>query len=98
MKSKMNQVYKYFLSQLSQFQLINKFITINFINKFICYTKKINFLCQITANFNPYLNFMNNDLSFQSDTDVPKPVPAPDAKVLPGTSSDISQHKNTCKY
>ena len=29
MKSKMNQVNKYFMSQLSQFQLIDKFITIN---------------------------------------------------------------------
>ena len=37
-------------------------------------------------------------LSFQSDTRVPKLVPAPDAKVAPGTSLDISQHKNTCKF
>ena len=29
---------------------------------------------------------------------MPKPVPVPDAKVVPGTSSDTSQHKNTCKY
>ena len=62
------------------------------------FSQDINFLFQITANFNPYSDFLNNDLSFQSDTDVPKPVPAPDAKVLPGISSDISQHKNTCKY
>ena len=62
------------------------------------FSQDINFLFQITANFNPYSDFLNNDLSFQSDTDVPKPVPAPDAKVVPGTSSDISQHKNTCKY
>ena len=48
--------------------------------------------------FNPYSDFLNNDLSFQSDTHVPKPVPVPDAKVVPGTSSDTSQHKNTCKY
>ena len=61
-------------------------------------SQKINFRCQITANFNPYSDFLNNDLSFQSDTDVPKPIPAPDAEVLPGTSSDISQHKKTFKY
>ena len=62
------------------------------------FSQDINFLFQITANFNPYSDFLNNDLSFQSDTDVPKQVPAPDAKVVPGTSSDICQHKNTCKY
>ena len=62
------------------------------------FSQNINFLFQITANFNPYSDFLNNDLSFQSDTDVPKPVPAPDAKVVPGTSLDISQHKNTCTY
>ena len=61
-------------------------------------SQEINFLFQITANFNPYSDFLNNDLSFQSDTDVPKPVTAPDTKVLPGTSSDISQHKKACKY
>ena len=31
-------------------------------------------------------------------THMPKLVPVPDAKVVPGTSSDTSQHKNTCKY
>ena len=58
------------------------------------FSQNINFFFQITANFSPYSDFLNNDLSFQSDTDVPEPVPTPDAKVVPGTSSDIHVNIN----
>ena len=59
------------------------------------YSKEVKIV--IFLNFNPYSDFLNNDLSFQSDTHVREPTPVPDAKVLPGTSSSTSQHKDTCK-
>ena len=60
-------------------------------------TENFNQILMLTANckifiFNPFSDFLNNDLSFQSDTHVPKPVPVPDTCKYEANVNILSKH------